>query len=329
MSPKKVSNLSSCEPLKFKLLIPIKEFDSSSLDLESCYDYCMEYFKYHAKSFYFASRFLEPEQRRQIAALYAFCRFADDLVDESYLQPNEIASELDKLKEIILRLREGEVISHPILFAFRDTLLKHRIPVKYLHELVDGVRMDLTIKEVKTVDELQLYCYRVASVVGIMMCHIFGVSVPEALDRAADLGVAMQLTNILRDVRKDFNMGRIYLPREIREKFNVKIDDFKINHVSSNLRKLLKHQIAEARQWYKSAERGIDSLPPAAAFTIRVASRVYGGILRAIEKIDYQVLKHRAFVPKWQKIKILIGLYLRYKLFRKKTKHRKVGKNNE
>ncbi|MFX0064008.1 MAG: phytoene/squalene synthase family protein [Candidatus Hermodarchaeota archaeon] len=321
--------MSSCDPLKFKLLDLIKEFDSSSLDLDSCYDYCIEYFKFHAKSFYFASRFLEPEVRRQIAALYAFCRFTDDLVDESYLQPNEIASELDKLKEIILRLKKGEVIPHPIFFAFRDTLLRHHIPVKYLHELVEGVRMDLTIKEVKTVDELQLYCYRVASVVGIMMCHIFGVSVPETLNRAADLGVAMQLTNILRDVGKDFNMGRIYLPREIREKFNVKVDDFKINDVSSNLRTLLKHQIAEARRWYKSAERGIDSLPPAAAFTIRVASRVYGGILKAIEKIDYQVLKHRAFVPKWRKIKILVGLYLRYKFLRTRTKPRKVGKNNE
>jgi phytoene synthase len=275
-------------------------------ELNRAYDYCMELFGKHAKSFSFASRYLEPEQRRSIAALYGFCRLADDFVDEIQLEPDQIDTEINVLGEIITRLSNGEIFNHPIFHAFGDTLTKYRIPVQYLYELLDGVRMDLHRQEIQTQEELNLYCFRVASTVGLSMCHIWRAIHPETLQRAADLGIAMQQTNILRDIAEDYDKGRIYIPLETRQKFRIQREDFEARKITPNFRQLIKHEIANARANYASAEIGIQDLPPAAAFTVKVASRVYGNILNAIEKMDYQVFKKRAYVPKWKKFWIAL-----------------------
>ncbi|MDO8056057.1 MAG: phytoene/squalene synthase family protein, partial [Candidatus Hermodarchaeota archaeon] len=199
----------------------------------------MDLFGKYAKSFHFASRYLSPEQRRSIAALYGFCRLADDFVDEITLEKSQIDSELDVLGEIVNRLSEGEQFDHPIFFAFGDTLEKYKIPVQYLHELIEGVRMDIRLTELRTRLELDLYCFRVASTVGLSMCHIWRAIHPVTLQRASDLGLAMQLTNILRDVAEDYDKGRIYIPLETREMFRVTLDDFRNRQVTPNFRYLL------------------------------------------------------------------------------------------
>ena len=285
----------------------------SSGELNHAYNYCMDLFGKYAKSFHFASRYLSPDQRRSIAALYGFCRLADDFVDEITLEPNQIDQELDVLGEIVTRLSEGERFDHPVFFAFGDTLEKYKIPVQYLHELLEGVRMDIRLTEIKTQLELELYCFRVASTVGLSMCHIWRAIHPTTLQRASDLGLAMQLTNILRDVAEDYDKSRIYIPMETREKFRVTLDDFRNREVSPNFRYLLQHEISRARTYYASAAVGLQDLPPAAAFTVKVASRVYGNILNAIEDMNYQVFKSRAYVPKWKKLWIAYQCRREYK----------------
>lgn len=275
-------------------------------ELNRSYDYCMDLFGRHAKSFHFASRYLEPEQRRSISALYAFCRLADDFVDEVNLEPDQIDNELNVLAEIVSSLGEGTTFNHPIFQAFGDTLVKYQIPVQYMYELIEGVRMDVHRKEFQNQEELDLYCFRVASTVGLSMCHIWRAIHPETLQRAAELGLAMQQTNILRDIAEDFDMGRIYIPLETQRKFRIRKVDFETRKITPNFRQLLKHEIAIARANYASAEIGIRDLPPAAAFTVKVASRVYSNILNAIEKMDYQVFKARAYVPKWKKFWIAL-----------------------
>ncbi|MFX0077695.1 MAG: phytoene/squalene synthase family protein [Candidatus Hermodarchaeota archaeon] len=282
-------------------------------ELKRAYSYCMGLFGKHAKSFHFASRYLETDQQRSIAALYAFCRLADDFVDEVDMKPSQIDTELNVLTDIVIRLSERESFNHPIFQAFGDTLVKYQIPVQYLNELIEGVRMDVHQQEIQNQQELDLYCFRVASTVGLTMCHIWRSIHPETLQRASELGIAMQQTNILRDIAEDYDKGRIYIPLETRKKFRVSVEDFEARQITPNFRFLLKHEIARARANYASAEIGIMDLPPAAAFTVKVASRVYGNILNQIEKMDYQVFKARAVVPKWKKLWIAYQCRREYK----------------
>lgn len=291
----------------------LRSLGSPTPDLRRSYQYCLEMFGTHAKSFYFASRYLDSEQRKSIAALYAFCRLADDFVDEVKLRPAQIDKELNVLRDIITRLREGEKFTHPLFRAFGDTLVRYEIPIEYLYELIEGVRMDVHLCEIQTRQEFELYCFRVASTVGIMMSHIWGSTRKDTLEHAADLGHAMQQTNILRDIGEDYAKGRIYLPAETRERFNITRAHFEAKHVDANFRALLKHEIALARANYASAEVGFQDLPPAAAFTVKVASRVYGSILNEIEKMNYQVFKARAIVPKWKKFLIAYQCRREYK----------------
>ncbi|MFX1254372.1 MAG: phytoene/squalene synthase family protein [Promethearchaeota archaeon] len=282
--------------------------------LENSYNTCLGIMEVHSKSFYFASRFLPSDQRQSVAALYAFCRLADDIVDENIdLSAAEINDKLNQLKISVTQLSNGYISTNPILHALGDTIRRYQIPVKHLHELIEGVRMDLIKQEYESISELDLYCYRVASTVGLMMTHIFLENPsPITLTRAADLGRAMQLTNILRDIKEDYERGRIYLPKEIRDLYGVKRSDLENDTINSNLIALLKHEIERAKGIYRLARLGIKDLPPAAAYTIDVASRVYGDILNEIKRIDYQVLKQRAVVSKARKIVLATKVRLEY-----------------
>ncbi len=293
----------------------VTKFNIAQQSLEDSYNECLEWMAIHSKSFYFASRFLPREQRKSVAALYAFCRLTDDIVDEASegTSIEEINVDLDKLKTVISQLNEGYTSTIPILHAFGDTIQKHNIPIKYIHELIEGVRMDLTRKEYENDEELDLYLYRVASTVGLMMTHIFLENpAPRTLARAADLGKAMQLTNILRDIKEDYERGRIYLPKNTCKLYNVTPDDFKRDEVTENLKSLIIYESTRAKGYYKQADLGIEELPAAAAYTVKVASRVYGEILNEIRRRDYQVLKQRAVVSKFHKFLLATKVRLEY-----------------
>ncbi|MFX0015992.1 MAG: phytoene/squalene synthase family protein [Promethearchaeota archaeon] len=283
--------------------------------LEESYQVCLEWMAEHSKSFYFASRFLPEDQRKSVAALYAICRLSDDIVDEAPegVTIEQINYELDQLKNTITQLANGYSSTNPILHAFGDTLRQHQIPVHYMHELIEGVRMDLIKTEYYSEVELDLYMYRVASTVGQMMTHIF-IRNPakQTLARAADLGKAMQLTNILRDIKEDFLKGRIYLPQETRNDYQVTVEDLRSDKVNENLKSLIRYESRRAKAFYNIAELGIEELPPAGAYTVKVASRVYGEILNEIKRRKYQVLSQRAVVSKLRKIILATKVRLEY-----------------
>lgn len=268
--------------------------------------------KEYAKSFYFAASFLPREKREGAHAVYNFCRHADNIVDKPRERSiDEIIGELNRLREELdLSYKYGES-EHPSLMAFAHYAKKYSIPKEYAHDLLNGVEMDLTLKRYETFDELYTFCYRVASVVGLMMSYILGFKEDKALIHAEKMGIAMQLTNILRDVKEDKYMGRIYLPlAELRER---KISEFNIINENSTpeLIDYMKFNVDRAKKYYSEGDEGIHLLHKDARFAIHTASRIYGKILDIITERNYNPFDERAFVPKSQKFGILLNELLK------------------
>ena len=285
---------------------------NETAEIERAYEFCREVTKKHAKSFYFAARFLKPEKRRPIYALYALCRLVDDEVDEADVTNEQEAIRAVENWKVLLNeiysnadykgQRTKDKGQNAVVSAWREMLKTSNIRQDLPLELMKGVLMDTHIKRYETFDELYVYCYRVASTVGLMSSEIFGYEKPETLDYAESLGIAMQLTNILRDVKEDAAMGRIYLPQEDLRKFEVTEEQIFANKTDANFIALMKFQIERARHYYCRAELGIPLLSKDARFCVLLAARIYGRILQQIEKQNYDVFTNRAHTTKTQKI---------------------------
>lgn len=276
----------------------------ADLSLEAIYSAAASATAKGSKSFYFATRFFPPELARAAHAVYWFCRTTDDLVDEAP-SADQGREALDGWQSQVLAGFAGEPQTDPVLRAFFDTVAQYRIPREHALELIEGVRMDLHQRRYATFDDLRVFCYRVASTVGLMMCAVIGFRDPSlesaALPRAVDLGIAMQLTNILRDVGADLALGRVYLPAEEVARFGYDEERLRAGVRDDAFRKLMRFQIARARRYYASAEPGIALLNPRGSFAVKVASDVYQRILDVIERNDYDVFARRAVVPAAQK----------------------------
>src|SRR5271170_2464413 len=189
------------------------------ISVPASYEYCRNLARVAARNFYYGFRLLPSAKRDALCALYAFMREVDDISDE----PGELAVKqrglADRRAEMD-RALAGERLPSPVWPAFRDTLERYNIPSRYLHDLISGAEMDLTVNVYETFDRLREYCYRVAGTVGLCCVHVFGFSEPSAPELAERLGIAFQLTNILRDVSKDYEMGRVYLPQEDLDRFD-------------------------------------------------------------------------------------------------------------
>ncbi len=303
------------------------ETAAESAELRRAYEFCRRITKEHSKSFYFSANFLKPAKRQPIYALYALCRLVDDEVDAA-----EVRSEAEaiaaverwksKLNEVYFNAetqrRDGESKTQQtpdnqqnlVLTAWRDMLRRYKIRQELPLELMRGVLMDTHIKRYQTWDELYVYCYRVASVVGLMSSEIFGYEKPETLDYAEALGIAMQLTNILRDVRDDAKMNRIYLPKEDLDRFGVSEGQIFNNDFDENFARLMRFEIARAREYYKQAELGVPLLDRDARFTVLLAARIYGKILNQIERQNHNVFAARAHTTKPQKIAAIPRIWL-------------------
>jgi phytoene synthase len=248
-----------------------------------------------SKSFYFATRFFPPELARAAHAVYWFCRTTDDLVDEAP-SPDSAARDLAAWDEAVRAMLAGRSPSHPVLRLFGRAMAEHSIPHEYPLELIEGMRMDLTISRYENFERLRLFCYRVASVVGLMMMHVIGFRRdPSAY--AEDLGIAMQLTNILRDVGEDLRRGRIYLPLDEMSEFGYGEQDLARGVRNGAFHRLMEFQVRRARAHYAASEPGIALLDPRGRFAVQVASRVYSGILAQIERSGNDVFARRAVVP--------------------------------
>ncbi len=273
---------------------------------------CREETRAHAKSFYFASHVLPREKRDAAYAVYAFCRLVDNTVDNA---PNgdaaAITRALDALRVLVDRAYEGDETLPPRFRALSIAVRANNVPKRYFQELIAGVEMDLTIKRFDTFTDLDLYCYHVASVVGLIMTHIFGATETSALRYAAALGTAMQLTNILRDVAEDLRLGRVYLPQDELRAFGITEDDLAAGTATPAFVRMMEFQARRARSYYRLAEHGLALLPDdGSRYCVRLMSNIYEGILDEIVRLEYNVFNRRAYVSTRKKLGIAVSSYM-------------------
>jgi len=268
-----------------------------------------------SKSFYLSTCLLPRQKRWATFALYGFCRHIDNLTDNPRQRSEaELQQELKYLQnEIRIAYRTGES-EHPIIGPFIAVASRYDIPIDYTSDLIEGVRMDTSIRRYNTFDDLYLFAYRVAGVVGLMMTPVLGFKNPQALKYAEKLGIAMQLTNILRDIKEDKEIDRIYIPLDEIRRFGLDADHFFEEKMSENFRLLIKYQIDRAHRYYHEAEQGIKMLDRDAQFAIYSASKIYRGILRKIELQDYNPFLGRVYVPQLKKAQIVISEAVRTRL---------------
>ena len=282
--------------------------DTHRRDIDSCYQYCARITAFHSKSFFMASGLLPIEKRNAARALYAFCRTTDDIID---LSDGRDARLLERWKRDI----EIEALrfNDPVAIAWAHTRSLYNIPTLYGDQLIDGVRMDLDKKTYGSFDELSEYCYKVASTVGLMSMHIIGYTSETAVRYAIELGVALQMTNILRDIAEDYARGRVYLPRDEMEAFSVSRDHLEHGIVDSAWKNFMAFQVERARQLYERAWPGIQLLDSDGRLAIGAAATFYRQILAKIEANNFDVFSQRAYVTKWGKIRQLPDLYFKFK----------------
>ncbi|MBI4909312.1 MAG: phytoene/squalene synthase family protein [Acidobacteria bacterium] len=271
--------------------------------LDESYRWCAGVARSRAKNFYPSFLLLDSTRRRSMCAVYAFMRICDDLSDE----PGEKQrSAFQDWRAQMSDAVEGRALSRHLVWpALHDTVTRYRIPSQYLHHMIDGVESDIDFQTIETFEQLYQYCYRVASVVGLMVVHILGYQRPEALPLAEQCGVAFQLTNILRDVKEDFFNGRVYLPLKDLKTFGVADSDLAGDRVSPELRRLLAYEASRARGYYRESAPLIDMVEPAGRPMLRAIIAIYSRLLERIEAADYEVLSQRLSVPGMEKIWIL------------------------
>jgi 15-cis-phytoene synthase len=295
--------------------------------LVGAYGACTQIIRDHSKSFYFSARLLPAAKRHSIMALYAFCRTSDDLVDsaDSATDPTAAREQariaLDRWANLVSMQESAEVSARPeadprqleVKRAWLDTRTRHDIPADLADELLAGVRMDLTISRYETWDDLWLYCYRVASTVGLMSMYIMGADDMRAVPYAVQLGVALQLTNILRDVGEDARAGRIYLPAEDLERFGYTEEMLLDGVITPGFVALMNFQIERATALYNSALPGVALLSPDSRLAVTAAATVYRGILNKIIEARYDVFNRRAHLSTGEKLRALPQIWWRSK----------------
>jgi 15-cis-phytoene synthase len=289
---------------------------------EESYEYCRQITAKYSKTFYLGTMLMPRLKRRAIWAIYDWCRRTDELVDgeNAHLTTQETLDQWERQLESVF---EGVAITDPDV-ALVDTIQRYPMDIQPFRDMIEGQRMDLYRDRYETFKDLELYCYRVAGTVGLMSNAVLGIDerfrtapwlnnkeiyVPE--EEAIALGIANQLTNILRDVGEDIDRGRIYLPLEDLERFNYTEEDL-VNKVNDERwKEIMKFQIKRARHFYNQAEIGIRALKPDSRWPVWTALMLYQGILDVIEKNDYDVFNRRAFVPGFNKMLYLPVAWLR------------------
>ncbi len=274
--------------------------------LDQAYQLSKEITKNHSKTFFLASSLLPNEKRKAIRALYAFCRISDDLVDIKNKDPRNFLE--NWINPVVKKdMTEQELIA----LAWADARRTYNIPWIYSEQLIDGVTQDLTKTRYAHFDELAHYSYGVASTVELMSMHIIGFKDDHAYPYAIRLGVALQLTNILRDVGEDWRNGRVYLPEAELTAFDLSYNDIARGGVTPKWRNFMRFQIARNHRLYAEATPGIALLNKDGRFAIAAAAELYRGILDEIEKNDFDIFAKRASVSKEKKLRMLPELWLK------------------
>jgi phytoene synthase len=270
-----------------------------------------------ARSFYFASRFLPGDKRRAIFALYDYCRTADNLVDARGDRPvTLVRADLAALAEQVRAIHAGSAVPERWL-ALADTLNRFPVPLEPLLDLLDGVAMDLHPVAFEDFAALERYCYLVAGVVGLMLGPVLGAEPDRFTGPGVGLGIAMQLTNILRDVGEDLDRGRVYFPEDELRRFGLDRAILERRETTPAFRQFMAFQIARARRLFDEADVVVSLFPDdGSRLTVRLLQRTYAGILRAIERNGYDVFRNRAYVGTAGKVVILGQEWVRERLSR-------------
>jgi squalene synthase HpnC/squalene synthase HpnD len=282
---------------------------SSALTISASYDSCLQIAKAAHSNFYYAF-FLLPKSRRDgIVALYAFMRLIDDVADEG----EDVAVKQKGLARWRAAL-DAAVTGSPlpptatpqgaaeVLPALVDTMNRYKMPARYLHDLISGAEMDLTVRDYPTFDRLREYCYRVAGTVGLTCTHVFGFTDQRALDLAEKLGLAFQLTNIIRDVHDDYALGRVYIPQEDLQRYNVEPEDFGRNEATLGVRELLRFEADRAWQNYKEGAELLGLISPESRGTLWLLTHTYSALLARIESLDFAVFGERVRLSRAEKM---------------------------
>jgi phytoene synthase len=269
-------------------------------ELACSFAYCEAVARRQAGNFYHAFRLLPADQRRALCALYAFLRVADDIADG----PGPASARAGPLQEWRAQLGDalGGLYRHPVHPALHHAVACFGIPPRHLEEVLDGVAMDLATSHYDTFKDLYQYCYRVASAVGLSCIHVWGFSGEQAAAHAEAAGIALQLTNILRDVGEDSGRGRVYLPREDLARFGYPPEGLAQGRCDAAFRALMRFEVDRARGYYARAELLAPLLRPPGRAVFLVLLRTYRGLLDAIEARDYDVFRSRVGLPRWKKL---------------------------
>ena len=271
--------------------------------------YCQEKAAASGSSFYYSFLFLPQEKRRAITALYAFCREVDDVVDECK-DPNVARSTLNWWRAQVAEIYSGKP-QHPVALALVPITAQFNLPQEHLLEIIDGMEMDLDQPRYNDFKSLQLYCYRVASVVGLLSAEIFGYSDRQTLKYAHDLGIAFQLTNIIRDVGEDARRNRIYLPMDEMQQYNVTAADILNARESKNFQKLMAFQIERAERYYQQALAALPEADRKNQRTGLIMAAIYRATLNEIVASGCHVLAERISLTPLRKLWLAWTTWLR------------------
>ena len=281
---------------------------NSISQLDQAYEICRKETQQWAKTFYLGTLLLPQEKRKAIWAIYVWCRRTDEIMDSveaSTKSQDELSDNLDEWEENTKNVFKGNIKSE-LDSVLLDTIEKYPQSIQPYLDMIDGQRMDLNKFRYKDFDELKLYCYRVAGTVGLMTQNVMGIdsaytsapwsAMPDPSEAAVALGIANQLTNILRDVGEDRQRGRIYIPQADIEQFNYSEEELLQGKINKQWKALMKFQLSRAREWFQKSEDGIKWLSSDARWPVWTSLRLYRGILDSIERLDYDVFNNRAFV---------------------------------
>lgn len=264
-------------------------------------------------SFYYALSLLEKPKREAMNTVYAFCRKTDDIVDDGNESDDVKYERLRKWRNELEKALKGnseiQLLNKLIIY-----IKQFNIPLDPFFELIAGVEMDLQRKRFLTFDDLSNYCYLVASTVGLMSIEIFGYKHQSTKDYAVNLGKAMQLTNILRDVKKDYENGRIYLPQNDLKQFNYSEEDLRNKIYNQHFINLMKYEANRAKYFYQKANESLNHDDKRSMFAARAMQHIYFRLLKKLEQENYDVINKNIKVNKFEKVSIAIGVWAKYSL---------------
>jgi phytoene synthase len=274
------------------------------VSLDRSFAHCRRVAKTRAKNFYYSFLLLSKEQKDAMCAVYAFMRYSDDISDEGERSVEARRAALNKWHAALVNALSGDLGDDPILPAFRATVEQYKIPHKYFFDLIEGVSSDLAPQRYETFEQLYRYCYRVASVVGLTVVHIYGFSDPRALQLAEKCGIGFQLTNILRDIPEDAGMGRVYLPDEDLKRFGITREQLMAGQGPPS--DFMAFEWERAQSYYQEATPLLGLVRPASRPALWAMMAIYYGILLRIKSQGYDVYQQRPRLTAFEKTWIVV-----------------------